>query len=60
MTTSQLLAIAAAGKVADWIGIRPLYHLIAALLAAIAAFGWIYLRTNRIGETFSAATDKVQ
>jgi MFS family permease len=57
MTTSQFLAIAAAGKVADWIGIRPLYHLVAALLAGIAAFGWARLRANRIPSPAPASSE---
>jgi MFS family permease len=57
MTTSQFLAIAAAGKVADWIGIRPLYHLVAALLVGIAAFGWARLRANRIPSPAPASSE---
>jgi MFS family permease len=60
MTTSQFLAIAAAGKVADWIGIRPLYHLVAGLLVGIAAFGWAYLRANRIASPAPASSEPAE
>ena len=40
MSLSQVLAMSGAGPIAEAIGIRNLYYLSAALLLAIAAFGY--------------------
>ena len=47
-TVSQLVAVSIAGKVADWIGIRNLYFLVASLLILTSSLGYAYARMNRI------------
>lgn len=50
MTVSQLVAVSIAGKVADWIGIRALYYVVACVLVLTGFFGYVYARANRIVE----------
>jgi MFS family permease len=47
MTVAQLLSFLVAGRVADWIGIRNLYYLVAILLVLIGGWGIVYTRVNR-------------
>ncbi len=48
ITVAQLIAIAAAGKLAEWLGIRNLYYLLAAALVLTGAIGYVYARANRL------------
>jgi DHA3 family macrolide efflux protein-like MFS transporter len=50
MTVSQLTAVAIAGEIADWIGIRDLYYVVACALVLIAFFGYLYARANRLAQ----------
>jgi MFS family permease len=47
MTVAQLISFLVAGKVADLIGIRNLYYLVALLLVLIGGWGIVYTRINR-------------
>lgn len=55
MTVSQLVAFMMAGTVARLIGIINLYYVVAAALTITAAFGYVYARSNRIGEVKAKA-----
>ncbi len=48
MTVAQLASVAIAGKIADRIGIRNVYFLVALLLVLTASFGYGYARVNRL------------
>lgn len=48
ITVSQLVAIAVAGKLAAWFGIRNLYFGIAAFLVLLGAAGYVYARATRL------------
>lgn len=50
VTVSQLVAVALAGKVAEWVGIRNLYYGVALALVFIAATGYGYARAHRLLE----------
>ncbi|MGH9815640.1 MAG: MFS transporter [Candidatus Acidiferrales bacterium] len=50
LTVSQLVAIAVAGKLAEWIGIKNLYYGAALLLMLIGAVGFAYARASRLGQ----------
>ena len=50
MTASQLIGVALAGKIADWIGIRNLYFAISFGLFLMAFAGYLYARVNRVPE----------
>jgi len=47
ITLSQLLAVAVAGRIAAWVGIRGLYHGVALVLALTGAIGYVYARSLR-------------
>jgi MFS family permease len=55
ITISQLASVAIAGKLADWIGIRNLYYLVALALAVIAVLGFIYARVGRLEQAQPAS-----
>ncbi len=57
LTVSQLLSVSMAGKVADWIGIRKLYQLVALLLVSIAVLGYAYARATQLAEVPLRPTD---
>jgi DHA3 family macrolide efflux protein-like MFS transporter len=48
MTVAQLAAISVSGTVANWIGIRNLYYLVALLLTLTASWGYVYTRMKRM------------
>lgn len=48
ITISQLAAVAVAGRIAAWIGIRNLYYATAAALALIAVVGYLFARSRRL------------
>lgn len=47
MTVAQLLSFLLAGTIAEWMGIRNLYYLVALALVLIAGWGLVYTRTGR-------------
>ncbi len=51
ITVSQLVSVAVAGKVANWIGIRNLYYAVASALILIACSGFMYAKIRRVAET---------
>ncbi len=51
ITVSQLVSVAIAGKIANWIGIRNLYYAVACALILIAASGSVYAKIWRVAET---------
>ena len=50
VTVCQLMSFLVAGGIASAIGIRNLYYIVAAVLAAIGAGGYWYARVNRLAE----------
>jgi len=60
ITISQLVAIAVAGKLAEWFGIRNLYYGVALLLMLIGAAGYAYVRVARLALTPSAQAAPTQ
>jgi MFS family permease len=50
VTVCQLMSFLVAGTIASVIGIRNLYYIVAAALVAIGGGGYIYARSNRLGE----------
>jgi MFS family permease len=50
VTVCQLMSFLVGGAIASVIGIRNLYYIIAAVLAAIGAGGYWYARVNRLAE----------
>lgn len=48
ITISQLVAIAIAGTLAEWFGIRNLYYGVSLFLMLVGVTGFIYLRTTRL------------
>ncbi len=57
VTISQLVGVSLSGKVADWIGIRRLYQIVALVLVSTAALGYAYARANRLAEAPAGPTD---
>jgi MFS family permease len=47
MTVAQLLSFLAAGAIAEWLGIRNLYYLVALALVMVAGWGLVYTRVHR-------------
>jgi MFS family permease len=56
VTVCQLMSFLVAGAIASVIGIRNLYYIVAAALVAIGGGGYIYARSNRLGEAHHAMT----
>ncbi len=50
VTVAQLISFLAAGKIADWIGIRNLYFLVALALVLIGIWVLVYTKMNRAME----------
>lgn len=50
LTVSQLVGVSIVGKVADRIGIRQVYELVALLLALTAVLGYAFARTHRLAD----------
>jgi MFS family permease len=50
VTVCQLMSFLIAGAIASVIGIRNLYYIVAAVLAAIGAGGYWYAKANRLAE----------
>jgi MFS transporter, DHA3 family, macrolide efflux protein len=50
ITTTQIISFLLAGIIASWIGIRPLYWLVALALVAIGVTGYAYARVNKLAE----------
>ncbi len=48
MMVTQLVGVALAGKLAAWMGIRPLYYVLSILLCMIAIAGYAYARASRL------------
>ena len=55
ITISQLLAVAVAGRIAAWVGIRGLYHGLAIVLALTGAIGYVYARGLRTEKPLPSA-----
>jgi MFS family permease len=51
MTVAQLVGVAIAGRLAAWLGIRPLYVLLAVALAVIGSIGFLYARNLKTAPT---------
>ena len=48
MLVTQLVGVAIAGKLAAWLGIRPLYYVLSILLCVIAVASYAYARASRL------------
>ena len=51
MTTAQQVAFLISGALANWMGIRNLYYLVAMSFILIAIVGYGYKRASRVAES---------
>ncbi len=57
MMVTQLVGVAIAGKLAAWLGIRPLYYVLSILLCMIAIAGYAYARASRLTDARAPAAE---
>jgi len=57
MLVTQLVGVALAGKLAAWLGIRPLYYVLSILLCMIAIAGYAYARASRLTDARAPAAE---
>jgi hypothetical protein len=57
MLVTQLVGVALAGKLAAWMGIRPLYYVLSILLCMIAIAGHAYARASCLTDARAPAAE---